>query len=293
MKLLTYLDGGREQLGLLRGGSVVPLESLGLHFADMNELILHAAKEQLDALAKAELASGGASVQLSDVTVLAPIPCPRQDVLCLGLNYAAHAEESARYHKRDFSRDDQDPPVYFSKRVNRAVGPDAPIDSHQELVQRLDYEVELAVILGKDAYRVKAQDAAEYIFGYTVFNDVSARDIQHRHKQWYRGKSLEGFTAMGPWIVTADEIAFPPRLSIQSRVNGELRQDSNTSMQIFDIPYVLEELTAGMRLLAGTIIATGTPAGVGMGFDPPKFLKPGDTVDCYIENIGTLHNVIE
>ena len=127
------------------------------------------------------------------------------------------------------------------------MGPDAPIDNHQELVQRLDYEVELAVILSKDAYRVKAQDAADYIFGYTVFNDVSARDIQHRHKQWYRGKSLEGFTAMGPWIVTADEIAFPPHLSIQSRVNGELRQDSNTSLQILTFPYVLEELTAGMQ----------------------------------------------
>ena len=129
-----------------------------------------------------------------------------------------------------------------------------------------------------------------YIFGYTVINDVSARTLQTRHKQWYFGKSLDGFLPMGPCIVTAEELPYPPRLSIQSRVNGELRQDSSTELMIFDIDHVVSELSAGMTLKAGTIIATGTPAGVGMGFDPPRFLKPGDVVECSIEGIGTLVN---
>ena len=182
--------------------------------------------------------------------------------------------------------------MYFSKRVSEAVAPGGVIQSHQDLVERLDYEVELAVILGKTAKHVKAAEAGDYIFGYTVLNDVSARDVQTGHKQWYFGKSLDGFTPMGPCIVTADEIAFPPALAISSSVNGELRQSSNTSLFLNSIQEVLEELTAAMTLLPGTIIATGTPAGVGMGFDPPKFLKPGDVVTCAIEGIGTLTNPV-
>lgn len=139
---------------------------------------------------------------------------------------------------------------------------------------------------------MRAENAADYIFGYTILNDVSARDVQTGHKQWYFGKSMDGFTPMGPVIVTADEIAFPPALDISSAVNGEPRQHSNTGLFLTDIPTLLEELTAGMTLLPGTIIATGTPAGVGMGFDPPRFLKPGDTVDCTIQGIGTLRNTV-
>ena len=171
--------------------------------------------------------------------------------------------------------------------------PEGAIRSHPGLVERLDYEVELAVILGKTARNVKAAKAGEYIFGYTVVNDVSARDVQTGHKQWYFGKSLDGFTPMGPCIVTAEEIAFPPALDISSRVNGETRQAANTALLINSIAEVLEELTAGMTLLPGTIIATGTPAGVGMGFDPPKFLKPGDVVECEIAGIGVLRNTVE
>ena len=139
------------------------------------------------------------------------------------------------------------------------------IESHWELVDRLDYECELAVVLGKDCKNVTKEEAREYILGYTIVNDVSAREVQTRHKQWYFGKSMDGFTPMGPWIVTADEFAFPPKLSIQSYVNGELRQDSNTSELIFGIDHVICELSAGMTLKAGTVIATGTPAGAGMG----------------------------
>ena len=164
--------------------------------------------------------------------------------------------------------------------------------AHEELTQKLDYEAELAVIIGKDCRNIKGEEVKDYIFGYTILNDVSARDIQTRHKQWYFGKSLDESTPMGPCIVTADEIVWPPALKIQSFINGELRQNSNTSQFIFSIDYVVEELSKGMTLKAGTIISTGTPAGVGMGFTPPKFLKPGDIRECRIEKIGTLTNQV-
>ena len=168
-----------------------------------------------------------------------------------------------------------------------------PILSHQDLVDSLDYEAELAVIISKDAYHVPEEDAASYIFGYTVINDVSARNVQTRHKQWYFGKSLDSFTPMGPCILTADSVPFPPVLNIQSRVNKELRQDSCTDLLIFDIAYVIHELSQGMTLRAGTIISMGTPAGVGMGFDPPRFLKPGDVVECRVEGIGSITNPVQ
>ena len=287
MKLVTYLENGTEKVGALTadGSAIVPLP-----VPDMNTLIETMTLSQLSSAVTAAEGSG-ASVALADVELLAPIPRPRQDVLCLGMNYKAHASEAAKYDAGAFTKE-KPAAVYFSKRVSQAVAPGGAIQSHRDMVERLDYEVELAVILGKTAKNVKATEAGDYIFGYTVLNDVSARDVQTGHKQWYFGKSLDGFTPMGPCIVTADEIAFPPALGISSTVNGELRQDSNTALFLNSIQEVLEELTAGMTLLPGTIIATGTPAGVGMGFDPPKFLKPGDTVSCTIEGIGTLTNPV-
>ena len=287
MKLVTYRENGAEKVGALTkdGAAIVPLS-----VPDMNTLI---ETMPLSALSSAVTAAedSGVSVALADVELLSPIPRPRQDVLCLGMNYKAHASEAAKYDADAFTKE-KPAAVYFSKRVSEAVAPGGVIQSHQDLVERLDYEVELAVILGKTAKHVKAAEAGDYIFGYTVLNDVSARDVQTGHKQWYFGKSLDGFTPMGPCIVTADEIAFPPALGISSTVNGEPRQDSNTSLFLKSIQDVLEELTAGMTLLPGTIIATGTPAGVGMGFDPPKFLKPGDVVECTIAGIGTLRNTV-
>ena len=287
MKLVTYRENGAEKVGALTkdGTAILPLP-----VPDMNTLIETMTLSQLSSAVTAAEGSV-ASVALADVELLAPIPRPRQDVLCLGMNYKAHASEAAKYDADAFTKE-KPAAVYFSKRVSEAVAPGGVIQSHQDLVERLDYEVELAVILGKTAKHVKAAEAGDYIFGYTVLNDVSARDVQTGHKQWYFGKSLDGFTPMGPCIVTADEIAFPPALGISSTVNGEPRQDSNTSLFLNSIQDVLEELTAGMTLLPGTIIATGTPAGVGMGFDPPKFLKPGDTVSCTIEGIGTLTNPV-
>ena len=283
MKLVTFLQDGREFVGVLTADetAVRPLP-----FADMNTLI-EAPREQLLSAVKA----ADASLPLSAVILLSPIPRPRQDVICLGINYKAHAEEAERYSSEAFKKE-RPIPIYFSKRVSEAVGPEGFIESHPGLVERLDYESELAVIIGKTARNVKAADAADYIFGYTVLNDVSARLLQTTHKQWYFGKSLDGFTPIGPCITTADEIAFPPALPISSRVNGELRQNSTTDLLITGIADIIEELSSGMTLLPGTIIATGTPAGVGMGFDPPKFLKPGDVVECTIEGIGTLRNTV-
>lgn len=286
MKLITYRQNGAEHVGALTadGGGVLPLPA-----ADMNTLIETMTFEGLrSAVAAAER---GSALVLSDVELLAPIPRPRQDVLCLGMNYLAHAEEAVRY-SADAFRKERPVAVYFSKRVSEAGKPDGVIPRHAGLTDRLDYEAELAVVLGRTARDVKAADAADCIFGYTVLNDVSARDLQTGHKQWYFGKSLDGATPMGPVLVTADEIAYPPALEITCRVNGELRQQSNTSLLITSIGQILEELTAGMTLLPGTIIATGTPAGVGMGFDPPKFLQSGDVVECAIEGIGTLRSTV-
>lgn len=278
MKLVTCLHEGRERVGALTEHGVVFLPC-----PDMNTLI--------ETLPPETLAVTGKPVPLEDVTLLAPIPRPRQDVICLGMNYRAHAAEAAQYDAEAFTK--EAPAVYFSKRVSRAGDPDGVIPSYKGLVERLDYEAELAVIIGKAARDVKAAAAGNYIFGYTILNDVSARDLQTGHKQWYFGKSLDGFTPMGPCILTADGVPFPPALEISCKVNGEERQRSNTSLLIHSIPEIIEELSAGMTLLPGTIIATGTPAGVGMGLDPLEFLKHGDVVECTVEGIGTLRSTVQ
>ena len=228
---------------------------------------------------------------MEEARLLAPIPHPKQDVICLGINYMAHAQEAARYKNENFNGE-RPFAVYFSKRASCAVGTGEGIPSHQDIVEDLDYEAELAVIIGKKASRVAPEQAKDHVFGYTVINDVSARTIQNRHKQWYFGKSLDGFLPMGPCIATAEELSYPPKVQIQSRVNGELRQDSNTELLLFDIDHIISELSQGMTLLPGTIISTGTPSGVGMGFTPPKFLKPGDVVECTVEGIGTIKNTV-
>ena len=287
MKLVAYRFENTQRVGVLTQDetAVLPLD-----YSDMNTLIETASPADLRSAASAA-ERAGVRVPLAEVELLAPIPRPRQDILCLGMNYKDHADEAAQYNAEAFTKE-KPVAVYFSKRVSQAVAPEGDIERHAGLVERLDYEVELGVILGKAARNVKAEEAGDYIFGYTVINDVSARDVQTSHKQWYFGKSLDGFTPMGPCIVTADEIAFPPALDISSAVNGEPRQHSNTRLFLTGIPALLEELTAGMTLLPGTIIATGTPAGVGMGFDPPKFLQSGDVVECTIQGIGTIRNTV-
>ena len=225
-----------------------------------------------------------------DVTLLSPIPHPRQDVICLGINYSEHAKEAESFDKEAFSKDRPDP-IFFSKRVSYSQGTGDVIPMHEDICDSLDYEAELGVVIGRQASKVRAEDALDYIFGYTVINDVSARNLQTRHKQWYFGKSLDGFTPMGPCIVSKDEFDGIPALPIKTYVNGELRQSSNTANLITGIPEIIEILSAGMTLEPGTVIATGTPSGVAMGMDPPSFLKDGDEVVCEIEGIGRLVNI--
>lgn len=312
MKLVSYEINRKIRTGVLSADEkwIYPTEAAGILNTDMIGLIRGMDDDlfkKLEALVEKKPAQIAETVrpedsrddcQMTDGPVLleeanlkAPIPFPEQDVICLGINYMAHAVESARYKKEAFGGE-RPYAIYFSKRVNEATAPYGDIPAHTDLVDSLDYESELAVVIGKDACGVSKEEVKDYIFGYMVLNDVSARNVQTQHKQWYFGKSLDGFTPMGPCILTADSIPYPPVLGIQSYVNGELRQDSTTDLLIFDIDHVVSELSQGMTLRAGTIIAMGTPAGVGMGFTPPRFLKPGDVVECRIEKIGSIINKI-
>ena len=295
MKLLTYEVDGKERVGVLSRDEawVCPISAAGMDYRTMKELIRECGPSELEMLnyiSGKDPSEIKGAVPLADVRVLAPVPEPDQDVICLGINYLSHAKEAAKFEKEAFEKPEQ--AIYFAKRVNRAVDPEGGISAHRDLTSQLDYEAELAVIIKKDAFRISREQVRDYVFGYTVLNDVSAREVQTGHKQWYFGKSLDGFTPMGPWILTADSVEFPPKLAIQSRVNGELRQDSNTELLIHGIEEVICELSSGMTLKSGTIIATGTPSGVGMGFGPPRFLVPGDVVECTIEGIGTLKNTV-
>lgn len=295
MKLITYSVDGKEKVGVISncGCNVVPLKENGFNYDSMNDVIKNMTKEELKKLDEIKgCAERKGALKIEDVKIEAPIPEPMQDIICLGINYAAHSEESMRYKKEAFTTD-VNYAVYFPKRVNRAAADKEEIPSYSDFISTLDYESELAVIIGRDAKNVKAEDAYDYVFGYTIINDITARELQTKHKQWYFGKSLDGFTPMGPCILTADEVENPPVFRVKSYVNGELRQDGTTDLLIHDIPSIIEELSKGFTLKAGTIISTGTPAGVGMGFEPPKFLKAGDEVICEIDGIGTLTTKIK
>ena len=281
MRLVTFRkkDEEKEYVGIWKEDDTVA----ELPYASMNELILKGEKSE---------ETDKEVLSFKDIELLSPIPQPLEDVLCLGLNYTEHAKEASGYSREAFTSNKEEA-IFFSKRVAYSQGTGAPIPSHAELTERLDFENELAVIIAKDCVNVREEDVEEYIFGYTVLNDVSARDLQTRHKQWYFGKSLDGFTPMGPCIVTKDEIAFPPSLDLITKVNGEVRQNSNTSLLIHSIPEIIATLSKGMTIKAGTIISTGTPKGVCMGMEHPVFLKKGDVVSCWIEKIGELKNTVE
>lgn len=290
MKLLTYIYNGQPQVGIIGTDEkkVVPIQSLGYSAADMTAFIRElGGKLPEDLLTKVDAAQG---VPFAGCKLLAPIKYPEQDVLCLGVNYVEHRDETV---KSDVVYDANGTnTIYFSKRVCEAVDPFGTIDGHFDIVDSLDYEVELAVVIGKDAKNVSIENAEDYVLGYTILNDVSARNLQSRHQQWYFGKSLDGFTPIGPWIVTRDELPWLPKVGIRAYLNGELRQNSNTDLMITNIDVVIHELTRGMTLKAGTIIAMGTPSGVGMGFNPGKYMHAGDVIRCEIDGIGVLENTI-
>lgn len=294
MKFITFKHNNKKQVGILTKDekAILPIKNFGITYDTMNDLIQNITNEEIKTLKNNIDNTQKDILHIDEVEKMAPIPNPKQDILCLGINYMEHAKESARYKKEAFERD-REYAVYFSKRVTYATGDGDYIPSYTKLVDSLDYEAELAVIISKDAKNIAKEDAFDYVFGYTIINDVSARNLQTRHKQWYLGKSLDGFTPMGPCIVTKDEFDTPPVLKICSRVNGELRQNSKTDLMITSIADAIHELSQGMTLMAGTIISMGTPAGVGMGFNPPRFLQPGDIVECEVEGIGCLKNIVK
>ena len=237
---------------------------------------------------------GETSLDLSEVELLAPIPDPRRNIFCVGKNYYAHAKEF-NDSGFDSSTKEEVPsvPVIFTKATTSVIGPNAPILSAMDPTDSVDYECELCFVISKKAHKVTKADCFDYIFGYTILNDVTARYLQQRHNQWFLGKSLDSFAPMGPSIVTSDEIGDITASTISTTVNGEVRQQAKIADLIFDIPTLMETLTATMTLLPGDIIATGTPVGVGLGFKPPKFLKAGDTVSVAVDSIGTLTNPVQ
>ena len=302
MRFYTAIINNKEELlvGFAEGARAYRLSLLArlvptLAFSDMNALIcgwIEDIKAALEHLAANEDVLTSAAVNVEKLELCAPIVHPRQDVICLGINYDAHAQEAGRFSDEAFGGE-RPYTIYFSKRVSRATATNEAVPSYVGLVDSLDYECELGVVLARDCRAVTKEQARKYIFGYTIINDISARNLQTRHKQWYLGKSLDGFTPMGPCLVTADEIGDEQNLDISCTVNGELRQSSNTKYMIQTVCGAISELSQGMTLQAGTIIATGTPAGVGMGMQPPTFLKTGDEIVCRIEKIGALRNVID
>lgn len=221
---------------------------------------------------------------LSEVGVHAPILNPEK-IICIGLNYLDHAKEAGMEPPKQ--------PIFFSKYASSIVGPKAAVVMPpKDVTTQVDYEVELAVVIGRTAKDVTAEEAMDHVFGYTILNDVSARDLQFEDGQWVKGKALDTFAPMGPWIVTKDEIEDPHNLRLVLALNGQVMQDSSTSNLIFKIPQLIEYLSRLFTLAPGDIIATGTPPGVGMGQKPPRYLDPGDTMVAEIEGIGALENPV-
>lgn len=226
---------------------------------------------------------------LADVTILAPIPRPHRNIFCVGRNYHAHAQELSASVFKDSNKQPDAWPIVFTKVPECVIGPDETVCLPNAISTQIDYEAELAIIIGKEGKNITKSQALDYVFGYTIVNDVTARDVQMRHQQWDLGKSFDTFCPMGPWIVTADELD-ATQTHVRCWVNEELRQDASTTDLIFDLPTLIETCSRGITLYPGDIIATGTPAGVGMGMKPPQYLRDGDVVKIAIDGIGVLQN---
>lgn len=285
MKLVTYNFNGETKVGAVQDDSVIDLSMVA---PDMLHLI--ASGPEGLARAQAQVTAASSATPLASVRLLAPIPTPPRNVMCLGLNYASHAEESQR--AKGWNLETPPAPIIFTKAPSSVNGPydDIPFDAN--VSEMIDWEAEMAVVIGRSGKNISREDAMAYVFGYTVINDVSARDLQRQHNQFFKGKSLDGYCPMGPWIVTAGEIPDPYTLNVACRVNGVTKQESDTSYMIFDIADIIYHLSRGMTLVTGDVIATGTPGGVGFARQPPEYLKPGDIVECEVENIGKIRNRI-
>jgi 2-keto-4-pentenoate hydratase/2-oxohepta-3-ene-1,7-dioic acid hydratase in catechol pathway len=286
MRIASYFWGGQRQVGLVSsdGQTVTPL-ALPRQQAERGALAI------IEALAEGAPMPemGGPSLPVSAVQLDAPIPQPRRNVFCVGRNYHAHAKELQASVFKDNDANPESWPIVFTKVPECVVGPFDDVRVPTEVSTQIDYEAELCVVIGKGGRNISRAEALGHVFGYTVVNDVTARDVQIRHQQWDLGKSFDTFCPMGPWIVTADELD-GTKTRVRCWVNGELRQDGPTENMIFDIPSLIETCSRGITLYPGDMIATGTPAGVGMGMKPPVYLKAGDVVRIEIDGLGTIEN---
>ena len=300
MKLLTYLTSDNEQrAAFIHNNKVVDLEDFGevtnfplpstiLELIDMGFEVIAEINTLLEDVSEAELAE--ISYELDEIQILAPIPKPRKNIIGIGLNYTEHVAESAR--TLDTTGKLPQKPIIFSKPPPTVTGPNTNILLNPKLTQQLDWEVELAVVIGKKGKYVPKENALDYVFGYTIINDISARDCR-REGQWIVSKGQDTFAPMGPYLVTKDEIENPHNLNLSLKLNGVEKQNSNTQFMLFNINDLIEDLSTVFTLEAGDIIATGTPAGVGAGRNPQEWMKDGDVVECYVEKIGKLTNTVK
>jgi len=302
VKLVTYEGGGDgRRLGAVVNDQVLDLvraaEAQGSSLPDtMLDFIVagngawNRAREIVsEAASRGDVLPADRARPLSDVKLRAPIPRPPKNVFCLGLNYREHLEESNRASNRDLA---PTVPVFFTKAVTSIIGPDDGILFNESVSTRYDWEAELGLVIGEGGRGITRERALDHVFGYTCFNDVSVRDIQNLHVQWFLGKSFDGTCPFGPWIITADEVPDPHNLKIECRVNGVVKQSSNTSLFINNIPEMVYHLSKGITLEPGDLISTGTPSGIGNARTPPEYLKPGDVVEVDIEGVGVLRNPV-
>ena len=294
MRLLTFSTSANPspRLGALGGGRVVDVAAASSGRLPGTMLALIQQGDDVQRRVREVVDERGGDLGVShapdEISWHAPIPRPLKNVFCLGLNYVAHARESARMRGKEV----QIPkvPVIFTKAPTAVTGPydDVPVD--WSVTSQVDWEVELGVVVGKPGRNIDRRSALDHVFGYTVINDLSARDLQNQHLQWFKGKSLDYFCPMGPVVVTGDELGDPQARRLRLRVNGVTKQDSSTADMIFPVDSIVEWLSKGLTLEPGDVIATGTPEGVGMGREPQEFLKDGDVVETEIDGIGTLKN---
>ena len=295
MLLVTFRDEDPTRIGVLdrQNDEVVDLSRAagGLPRALLD--LIAAGDTALETVRRA-VESGAGRRPLTGLTLLAPIPRPARNILCIGKNYREHAREVRSLPAGGGKGADIIPahPIVFTKAANTVIGPGETIPGHLDPTGSVDYEGELAVVIGTGGRGISRADAMSHVYGYTILNDVTSRRLQRRHQQWFIGKSIDGFCPMGPALLTADAVPEVGELRVRTRVNGEPRQDGLLADLIFDIPCLIETLSATMTLEPGDIISTGTPAGVGMGFKPPRFLQSGDVVAVNIEPIGTLENPV-
>lgn len=297
MKFVRFKSENNEKLGIFNKdeSKIIEISSVlkGREFSSMIDLIENITEDEMEQLQETFGGKISEYVQydVSKVKICSPIKRPIHDIICVGVNYKSHLEETKESFKDNFTETEKT--VYFSKRASEIIGTGDAVKSRMDLDTHLDYEVELAVIIGKKGSDIAKEDVEKYIFGYSIFNDISARELQQSHFQWYRGKSLDTYSSMGPCILHKTALSFPIEVDVKSYVNKELRQSSNTRLFLADIPQIISEISAGITLEPGDIIITGTPSGVGMGMKPQGFMKKGDVVTCEIPEIGKLINTIE